>query len=133
MKKLSYKILYIAWAAMFVLTAALGFVFPKNEGGLAGLLMAALFFLPAFLILHRAKKAGEHFHIRLIRWLSLASIVLTAVLLVLNLMSAGWSEAAGVALHAALTVVSAPMLCGGHYAFSLFLWGTLLTDAFSKK
>lgn len=135
MKKLSYKALYIAWAVMFAVTAVLGFAFPE-AAGMARAAMgmtAAVFFLPPFLILRRAKKAGEWFHVGLIRWLSLSSIVLTAVLLVLNLMSAGWSEAVGTALYGALVVVSAPMICAGHYALSLFLWGTLLTETFVKK
>ena len=34
MKNLTYKTLYIAWAAMFVLTAALGFAFPSALGAL---------------------------------------------------------------------------------------------------
>lgn len=135
MKRLSYKMLYTLWGAMFVLTAALGFVFPQAAGlGRAALVLtAAAFFLPPFVILHRAKAEAARFHVKLIRWLSLSSLVLTAVLLVLNLMSAGWSEALGTALYGALAVVSAPMICAGYYALSLFLWGTLLTDTFAKK
>ena len=135
MKQLSCKTLYILWAAMFLLTVVLGFAFPKAEGlGRAAMaLTAAVFFLPPFLILRRAKKAQARFHVKLIRWLSLSSLVLTAVLLVLNLRSANWSEAVGTALYGALAVVSAPMICAGYYALSLFLWGALLTETFTKK
>ena len=80
-----------------------------------------------------AKGEENRHHVRLIRWLSLASVVLTAVLLVLNLRSAGLSEGMGRALNAALTVVSAPMMCANTFAVPLFLWGTLLTDTFRKK
>ena len=134
MKTLSDKTLYIAWTAMFVLTAALGFVFPEASGARRFVLTAVsvLFFVPPFLILHRAKKAEARFHVKLIRWLSLGSIALTAGLLVLNLRSANWSEAVGTALYGALAVVSAPMICAGYYALSLFLWGTLLTQTFTK-
>lgn len=134
MKNLSYKTLYIAWAAMFVLTAALGFAFPSAMGALLAVLrlIAVLFFLPPAVILVRAKRAGERFHVLLLRWLALASIVLTAVLLVLNLLSTPWSLAIGNALYAALVVISAPMACANHYALSLFLWGTLLTGTFYK-
>jgi hypothetical protein len=135
MKKLSYKTLYIAWAVLFVVTAALGFAFPSAMG--AGLMLlrlaAVLFFLPPAWILVRAKKTGNRFHVGLIRWLSLASIVLTGVLLVLNFSSVLWSEAVGSALYAALVVVSAPMLCANHYALSLFLWGALLAGTFYRK
>ena len=61
------------------------------------------------------------------------AMVLTVVLLCLNLMSARWSEAVGVALNAALTVVSAPMVCSNFYVLPLFLWGTLLMGTFGKK
>ena len=135
MKNLTYKTLYIAWAAMFVLTAALGFAFPSAMGALLAVLrlIAVLFFLPPAVILVRAKRAGERFHVLLLRWLALASIVLTAVLLVLNLLSTPWPLAIGNALYAALVVISAPMACANHYALSLFLWGTLLTGTFYRK
>ncbi len=136
MKKLSYKTLYLAWAVMFVLTAALGFAFPAAENTAARwalALTAAAFFLPPWLILSRAKAAGNRHHIRLIRWLCIGSLTLTAVLLVLNLRSAGFGEALGLALNAALTVVSAPMVCSNFFVLPLFLWGTLLADTFRKK
>ena len=135
MKKLSYKTLYIAWAVMFVLTVILGFALPNATGGALIFLRlaAAAFFLPPAAVLVRALKTGERFHVRLVRWLALASIVLTAALLVLNLMSALWPEALGNALYCALVVVSAPMVCANHYALSLFLWGTLLAGTFYRK
>ncbi len=135
MKNLSYKTLYIAWAVMFVVTAALGFAFPSAMGGLLIVLRlaAVLFFLPPALMLVRAKREDARFHVRLIRWLALASITLTAALLVLNLLSALWPEWLGNALYAALAVISAPMICANHYALSLFLWGTLLAGTFYRK
>ena len=136
MKKLSYKTLYMAWALMFAVTAALGFLVPETDsvpGRVALAAVTGLFFVPPWVILARAKGEENRHHIRLIRWLSLASVVLTAVLLVLNLRSAGLSEGMGRALNAALTVVSAPMMCANTFAVPLFLWGTLLTDTFRKK
>ena len=135
MKNLSCKTLYIAWAVMFILTAVLGFLFPAAAGlgrwALAA--VSAVFFVPPWMILHRAKAEKNRHHIRLIRWLCLASVGLTALLLVLNLRSAGLSEGLGAALNAALTVVSAPMVCSNFYVLPLFLWGTLLADTFTKK
>ena len=116
MKKLSYKPLYTLWGVLFALTAVLGLLFPAAEGTAARAalaLVSALFFLPPALIL--------------------ASIGLTAALLCLNLMSARWSEAIGNGLHAALTVVSAPMVCSNFYVLPIFLWGTLLAAAFRKS
>ena len=136
MKKLSCKALYIAWAVMFALTAALGFLLPETEGIVPKIARTAamiLFFVPPWMILARARKEENHHHIRLIRWLSIASLALTAVLLVLNLSSATGSEAMGNALNAALTVISAPMMCANTFAAPLFLWGCLLTDTFRKN
>ena len=136
MKKLSYKMLYIAWAILFALTAVLGFIFPQAEGAgakIALLVIAAVFFLPPWVILRKTRAEGRRFHARLIGFLAAASIVLTAALLVLNLMSPLWGEAVGIALNAALVIVSAPMVCSNFYALPLFLWGMLLAAAFKKK
>ena len=136
MKKLSYKTLYIAWAVLFALTAVLGFIFPQAEGAgakIALLVIAAVFFLPPWLILRKTRAEGRRFHARLIGFLAAASIVLTAALLVLNLMSPLWGESVGIALNAALVIVSAPMVCSNFYVLPLFLWGMLLAAAFKKK
>lgn len=136
MKKLSYKTLYMIWSALFALTAVLGFVFPAVEdptGRWALALTAAVFFLPPWLILIRARQEKARFHIMLIRWLCIASLVLTAVLLCVNLRSAGLGSALGMALNAALTVVSAPMVCSNFFVLPIFLWGCLLADTFRKK
>ena len=136
MKKLSYKMLYIAWAVMFALTAVLGFLFPAAEGAgakIALLVIAAVFFLPPWLILRKGRSEGKRFHPWLVGFLAVASIVLTVALLVLNLMSPLWNEQVGIALNAALVIISAPMMCSNFYVLPLFLWGTLLAAAFRKK
>ena len=136
MKKISYKTLYIAWAVMFVLTTALGFAFPEVENGWGrvGLaLIAVLFFLPPGMVLDQAKAAGHRFHVRLVGFLALGSLLLTVVLLALTLISFIWSDALANALYAALVIVSSPMICSNLYAISLFLWGTLLAGAFFSK
>ena len=135
MKKLSYKMLYIAWAILFALTAVLGFIFPQAEGAgakIALLVIAAVFFLPPWVILRKTRAEGRRFHARLIGFLAAASIVLTAALLVLNLRSAGLGPALGQALNAALIIVSAPMVCSNFFALPIFLWGCLLADTFRK-
>ena len=135
MKKLSYKTLYSAWAILFALTAVLGFIFPQAEGAgakIALLVIAAVFFLPPWVILRKTRAEGRRFHAWLIGFLSMASIVLTVVLLVLNLMSAMWSEQLGIALNAALVIISAPMVASNFYALPLFLWGMLLAAAFRR-
>ena len=136
MKKLSYKILYTLWAVMFALTAVLGFFFPSVEETAPRLLLqfiSVLFFLPPWLIVAKAKEQGSRKHLCLVRYLSIASIVLTAVLLCANIACAGAGEALGIALNAALTIISAPMVCSNLFVLPLFLWGTLLMGTFGKK
>ena len=136
MKKLSYKPLYILWSMLFALTAVLGLAFPAVEnaaGRWALALTAAVFFLPPWLILNKARRENARFHIRLLRWLCIGSLALTAALLCLNLRSAGLGNALGTALNAALTVVSAPMVCSNFFVLPIFLWGCLLADTFRKK
>lgn len=136
MKKLSYKTLYIAWAVMFALTVALGFQFPEPESRLLRvvlILIALLFFLPPWVVLVKAKAGGQRFHVRLVGLLAVASIVLTVLLIVLNIMSPMWSEAVGNALNAAMIVVSAPMVCSNYYVSSLFMWGVIIAEAFFRK
>ena len=136
MKKSPYRLLYMAWGVLFVLTAVLGFFFPdvSDPAGRAALtVLSVLFFLPPWLILSRAKAAGKRHHIRLIRYLALSSVALTLVLLILNLRSVGLGEAVGAALNAALVIISAPMICSNFYVLPLFLWGTLIMGSFTKK
>lgn len=134
--KIDYKVLYALWAVMFALTAVLGFLFPSVTEALPRtllLLVSVLFFLPPWLILAKAKAEENKKHVRIVRYLSVSSIVLTVVLLCLNLRSAGLSEAVGNALNAALVIVSAPLVCSNFYVLPLFLWGALLMGTFGKK
>ncbi len=134
--KLSYKALYLLWAGMFVLTAVLGFLFPNVTEPAQRLplqLATGAFFIPPWAIMTKANEEGTDKHIKIVRNLSLSSIAATCVLLALNIYSAGMSEALGNALNAALTIVSAPLVCSNFYVMPLFLWGTLLMGAFSRR
>ena len=99
------KFLYTAWAVLFILCAAFGFV-PERSGVLQALLtvLSLVFFLPPAMLLYKA--AGKNRK-------------------PVGLLSTG-STALGDFLHGVLTVVSAPMLCCGSWALSLFLWACLL-------
>ena len=113
------RVLFALWGVLFLLCAGLGFV----PAGVWGTLAALAFFLPpaALLYLHREERV-----LKLIRSLSALSLGLTVLLLVLNFAAAFGSEALGSIVHIVLTIVSAPMLCGGNWAMSLFLWACLL-------
>ena len=127
------KNLFALWGALFVLCAGLGFVPLNGEPSalVQGLLTAAsvLFFLPPAVLVYRAGKTGDSNTLKLVRNLSLASLGVTLVLLVLNLVSAMGSEALGDLLHGMLVVVSAPMVCSGYWALSLFLWACLMMES----
>ena len=128
------KLLLILWAGLFSLCAGLGFI--PEPAGLMGSVMTFLsvaVFLPPFLLLYQAIKTGSTYDICLIRNLSALSLGLTAVLLVLNFLTALRSELLGTVIHYVLVTVSSPMICSGHWALSLFLWACLLMVSLSKK
>ena len=129
-----YSLLYTAWGVLFILTVVLGFAYPEAAGMEKGVLVtiSVLFFLPPAMVLLKSRRDGSHHRI-LLRNLSLGSLLGTLVLLVLNLCSVGWPSAVGMGLHAALTVVSAPMVCSNFFVLPLFLWACLLMGALSKK
>ena len=117
------KNLYYIWAGLFILTALLGFITEPNGLLKALMVMAAVgFFAPPALLL----KQGDMQDIKLVRNLSLASLITTTVLLVLNVMSVLTSEAVGTGLYALLILLSAPMVCSQYWALSMFLWACLL-------
>jgi len=123
------KNLYFTWAGLFILTALLGFMTDPNGLLKALMVIAALaFFVPPAMLL----KQGELQDIKLVRNLSLASLVTTAVLLVLNVLSVLASEATGTGLYALLVLLSAPMVCSQYWALSLFLWACLLMVSLKK-
>lgn len=120
------KILYTAWAVLFILCAAFGFV-PERSGPVQAMLtvLSILFFLPPALLLYRAEGKTR----KTVGIFSAVSLGATLALLVLNIVFAARSTAVGDLLHGVLTVVSAPMLCCGSWAVSLFLWACLLVWA----
>lgn len=124
---MSNKTLYILWGILYSICAGLGFI-PEPFGAVRGVLTAVsiLFFLPPAILLYRAGKKADAYTLKLIRNLALASLSLTLVLLVLNLLSAMQSEILGKILHSMLIVLSSPMVCSGYWVLSLFFWACLL-------
>lgn len=131
------KLLYILWGGMFILCAVLGFI-PEPEGALRFLMtgLSVLFFLPGVLLLADAKKSKATNTLKLIRNLSVASLGITALLIIANILSFQGSAALGDALYAILIILSSPMVCSGYWVLSLFLWACLLAvsvDILRKK
>ena len=133
---MSKKTWYILWAALYAACTGLSCV-PDPEGVVSGLLVTAalLFFLPPAVLLYRAIPREQWGTVRLIRYLSIASLGLTFLLLILNLLSVGFSDTVGTVLHAVLIMVSTPMVCMQSWVVSLFLWAVLLmvTLKYRKK
>ena len=130
------KNMYIAWAVLYVICAGLGFIH-EPEGVLAGLMviLSLLFFLPPAILLYRAIPREQWGTVRVIRNLSIASLALTLIVLVLNFLSLGTSDAVGYVMNGLLIIVSSPMVCGQAWVVSLFLWACLLmvTLKYRKK
>ena len=127
------RILYVLWGALFILCAALGFIpEPADAGRLLLTLASLLFFLPPAMLIRSARKTGSRSQLALMRNLSALSLGLTAVLLILNFLTAFRSETLGNILHAVLVIVSSPMICSGHWALILFLWASLLIASLKK-
>ena len=122
--------LFILWGILFALCAGLGFL---PETGVLTTAAALLFFVPPAVLLYRAKQVGDDHTRLLIRNLSALSLGLTVVLLVATFLTALSSEALGTAVYCLLAVVSAPMICSGHWALSLFFWACLLIGSLKSK
>ena len=119
--------LYIAWGILYGLCVGLGCI-PNPTGMVAGLCVSAAlaFFIPPAMLLHYAIPRKQTATVRLIGLLSIASLVLTTALLILNFMSFRYTETAGNALYAVLILVSCPMISAQAWIVSLFLWACLL-------
>ena len=126
------KSIYLAlWGGMYVLCCVLGFL--PEQTGFSMYVMSAvslLFFLPPFLLAHKAKAHADHKTLTLLRRISLLSLALTTVLLVVNFLSVlSPSETLGNVLHGILVIVSVPMMSSGFALASLFLWACLLVSS----
>jgi len=121
------KYLFVLWGGLFILCAGLGFI-PEPAGFLKGMgtALAVFFFVPGFLLLYRARQQRDRRTAVLIRNLAAASLAVTVLLIVANFLSLGAEKAVGDALYAVLVIVSSPMVCGGNWLLSLFLWACLL-------
>ena len=119
---MSKKMLYALWGALFVLCAVLGLL---PDAGVWGIAAALCFFLPPAWLLYRGDRQTRC----LVRNLSALSLALTAVMLVVSMLTAAGSETLGNALHYVLGIISVPMFAARYWVLSLFLWACLLVAA----
>ena len=127
------RILYIAWAVLYAICAALGFYGEaEGFGKVLFVLTALIFFFPGAGLLVLAYRDKNRKIRRRVRLISAVSLVLTLIFLVANVAVAA-AETTNKVLHVLLVLVSAPMLCGQYWVMSLFLWACLLFASFLKK
>lgn len=131
MKKL---ILYGSWFCLYVVCAILGYIIPVTTlQQVAMLILALAFFVPPAWLVIEARWKQDRKQLRLLRWISGLSLGLTVIFLVLNVISALFSEAAGELLYELLIFVSAPMVCSQQWMLSLFLWACLFFATLGRK
>ena len=126
-------ILYCFWGFFFVICGALGNVEnPEGFRATAMTLLSVCFFIPPAILLADGWKKDDKKLIRAIRYISIASLVLTMGLLIANIAVVGASEQTGNVLYQILIYVSVPMVCSRYYVLSMFLWACLLLATFPK-
>ena len=133
--KLNKYILLAIWIGMFILCAVLGYL-PPQEGANKWLLVifAVLFFLPPALLVYKSRRDRDRKMLRLVRIASLAVLIATVALLVMNLLSVALvlvmpektALAVGDVLYDLLILVSTPMVCGQYWGIGLIGWAALL-------
>ena len=127
MRKLNKKLLYIAWAMMYVICAAVGFVAPQTTGETIALFVVSLvFFIPPVLLAVGAYRKHSKRTFSRLALISGLSLGLTTVVYIANIVSAYASETVGNILYWLLILVSVPMVSMGVQLFSMFLWACLL-------
>ena len=116
-------VLYVLWGILFAVCAGLGFI-PEPEGAVKWrcVSLSVLFFVPPTLL----ARSGDRATVMLVRNLALLALLLAAALLVLNILSASFSEMTGIILHYVLIVAASPMICSQYWALTLFLWAYLM-------
>ena len=124
------KGLFVLWGVLFAACAGLGFV-PQPTGGLKWLLglLGLLFFAPPVLLLARAQESGDRAVAALVRNLAIASLVLTLLALVGNVLSLLGGVTLGNVMNVVLAIVSTPMFCSQIWVLSIFCWAFLMIAA----
>ena len=128
------NILYGCWLALYALCAGLAHVAePTARQSTAHTLLSILFFVPAAILLIDALRKKDEKTLLVLRFAAIASLALTLIMLLVNMLSVLSSELVGNILYEMLIFVSVPMICSRHWVISLFLWACLLILTLPKK
>ena len=122
--------LYLTWGALFIVCAGFGFIRqPGNAMTALMVTLSAAFFVPPSMLLYRDWKSGKKTNIRWVRNLSIASLGLTLIAIIANVLSVYASRTVGNILHGFWVIVSAPMVCSRFGIVSVFAWACLLVTS----
>jgi len=129
-------VLYGLWGFFYILCMVLGYtvtgeVTNTQQVGLTVISLA--FFVPPAILLIDGYRRKDIKLLRTVRLVSGLSLGLSFLVLLLNVMSAAWSDTAGEFLNQLLILVSVPMSTCGNWLVSLFLWAVLLFATFPAK
>jgi len=130
------QILYSLWGVFYILCMVLGYTVTEvaTTAQQVGLTVISLaFFAPPAILLIDSYRQKDAKGLRILRIISGLSLGLTFLVLILNVLSAAWSDAAGEFLNQLLILVSVPMATCGNWLVSLFLWACLLFATFPAK
>ena len=124
--------LYILWGCGYILCAGLGFI-PNPTGVAYGALfcLGLLFFVPPFILLYRAIRAKDQKLLRLLRGISMGSLIATFCAIIFNIASYSATAFMGDAMHALLVMVSVPMVCSQVWVVSMFCWACIMYTAWT--
>ena len=126
---MSNTVLLALWGALYALCAGLGFVAaPGATLRLLMILLSVAMFVPPFLLNRKGNRRVR----LLVRNLSLAWLIATAILLPANFLAALAPEMLGNFLHGLLTILSSPLGCSDSWALTIFLWACVFFDARTK-
>lgn len=131
--KLKNWLLSGIWLCLYILCVGLGTI--QERSGVLSAVMSVLslgFFVPGILLLIEGHRCADRKVLGAVRYISLASLVLTLSLIVLNILCVNAGEAVGNLLHELLLVVSAPMFCSQLQGISIFLWACLFVSSFPR-
>ena len=128
----SQKARETAWTGMlFALAIALSYL-ESLVSPLLGLMPAIKLGLSNIVVMYALLFLRTRPALLLVRNLSIASLSLSVALIIANFLTVFRSQLLGDILHGILVVVSSPMICGGHWAMSLFFWACLLISSLKK-
>lgn len=126
--------LALAWGILYVICTIFGFI--NTQNGLLQAIFALFslgFFLPGGILLYEAVEEKDRKTVLYIRRISIASLSLTVLTLIGNVLTLPAAEAVGDRMYGLLVVVSTPMISSQMWVISLFLWACLLMGSFFKK